>query len=517
MFLKKTFVVVGILLFLSFTNSTVFATTKAQYHKEWTAISAAKEYDKCNTYYKQAIKDYPNEAWFYIFVGHCKKMQKQYKEALFYYDKALKLAPKDQQIIDNVYYGYTAYATYVMYTLREYKAGLAWHKKAIAIDEKNAWGYNLTGNAYRNLMQYDASYPYYAKSYELNPKLMENQGFRNNFRAGVKDGMTQATSTLKIEWAKLTLKIFGDDRELTMLALTALVLTDEKKGRAENGRKETQKDNYINTKEIIENFLRKNKDANLNVFANALMKLRNGQEEDAFKDFDSVSNKMNDYKVDQSIAEIYKQKMQSLNYYEMMKSKYLDKQLIFNKRSVDRYFTKNPFRLKEALLPPLRGKFCSSQTEGGRSYHNGLYGHYNYDLYLCSGDSMGTPIYAVSVGVVIEVVDGNTDHPVGAKVNLEAKPNFIKIQHSNYISFYVHNKQNSARVKVGQEVIAGQQIAQIGNSGVSTGPHLHFQIMNKDHIALPTYFKQLKGRPMKNIGPLQLLKRLWPYYQFEGS
>ena len=314
---------------------------------------------------------------------------------------------------------------------------------------------------------------------------------------------------------QLTLKTFADERELIMFALTTLILDDDKSTPNRNG--SAVKNNGIpkDIKKTINKFLAKNK--NLTAFTNALLKLRLGQDDEAFKDFITMSNNSDDYKVDQSIAEIYKKKMETLNYYAMMKSSHLDKQLIFNKRSVDRYFTKNPFRLKEPLLPPLRGKFCSSQTEGGRSYHNGLYGHYNYDLYLCNhNDSTGTPIYAVAGGLVIEVVDAHADHPPGTKVNLNAKANYIKIQHQDYISFYVHNKQNSSLVKVGQKVKPGQQIAQIGNSGVSTGPHLHFQIINKDHVSLPTYFKRLKGRPINQSGPLKALKRLWAEYEFEG-
>ena len=46
---------------------------------------------------------------------------------------------------------------------------------------------------------------------------------------------------------------------------------------------------------------------------------------------------------------------------------------------------------------------------------------------------------------------------------------------------YAHLYPNSAKVKTGDKVIAGQKIAGIGTTGYSTGPHLHFQV-KKDGI-----------------------------------
>jgi murein DD-endopeptidase MepM/ murein hydrolase activator NlpD len=43
-------------------------------------------------------------------------------------------------------------------------------------------------------------------------------------------------------------------------------------------------------------------------------------------------------------------------------------------------------------------------------------------------------------------------------------------------AFYLHNKPGSARVKVGDTVKQGQQLAELGSSGNSLAPHLHFQL-----------------------------------------
>ncbi|PTN39088.1 peptidoglycan DD-metalloendopeptidase family protein [Desulfonatronum sp. SC1] len=53
--------------------------------------------------------------------------------------------------------------------------------------------------------------------------------------------------------------------------------------------------------------------------------------------------------------------------------------------------------------------------------------------------------------------------------------NMVVLEHSGgWRSYYAHNDQNS--VKVGDKVQAGQQIATVGSTGRSTGPHLHFEV-----------------------------------------
>ena len=56
--------------------------------------------------------------------------------------------------------------------------------------------------------------------------------------------------------------------------------------------------------------------------------------------------------------------------------------------------------------------------------------------------------------------------------------NSVTIMHAEagYITYYGHLKVDSILVKSGQEVKQGDQIGLIGNTGYSTGPHLHFQL-----------------------------------------
>ncbi|GJF16007.1 membrane protein [Mycolicibacterium cyprinidarum] len=79
-------------------------------------------------------------------------------------------------------------------------------------------------------------------------------------------------------------------------------------------------------------------------------------------------------------------------------------------------------------------------------------------------NSMGTPIMAAADGVVI---DAGPTAGYGA---------YVKIKHSDgTVTLYGHI--NSWLVSVGDRVMAGDQIATMGNRGNSTGPHLHFEVL----------------------------------------
>lgn len=79
--------------------------------------------------------------------------------------------------------------------------------------------------------------------------------------------------------------------------------------------------------------------------------------------------------------------------------------------------------------------------------------------------STGTPIYAAAAGTV-------TSAGYSGKAG-----NLIIINHGNgLLTYYMHC--NTIFVSAGQKVSKGQNIGQVGTTGNSTGPHLHFQVMN---------------------------------------
>lgn len=96
---------------------------------------------------------------------------------------------------------------------------------------------------------------------------------------------------------------------------------------------------------------------------------------------------------------------------------------------------------------------------------------------LFSYYSYGKPVFASASGYVAKVISGIEDNPV-SQINPENNwGNYVTIYHSeNLYSLYAHLKNNSILVKEGDYIYAGDKIAQLGNSGRSAVPHLHFQI-----------------------------------------
>ena len=88
---------------------------------------------------------------------------------------------------------------------------------------------------------------------------------------------------------------------------------------------------------------------------------------------------------------------------------------------------------------------------------------------------IGTPILAAEDGLVTSVKD--TSNTGGASPSNWRHTNFIVIMHSNEeYSRYDHLSYNSSKVKVGQYVKAGEEIAKVGMTGYTYLPHLHFQV-----------------------------------------
>src|SRR6188472_3058716 len=86
-----------------------------------------------------------------------------------------------------------------------------------------------------------------------------------------------------------------------------------------------------------------------------------------------------------------------------------------------------------------------------------------------------TSVLAAADGIVTFVKDDS--YIGGPYPSYWDLTNFITIEHSNEeYSRYDHLDYHSAKIKIGQKVSAGQEIANIGMTGYTYIPHLHFQV-----------------------------------------
>jgi len=90
---------------------------------------------------------------------------------------------------------------------------------------------------------------------------------------------------------------------------------------------------------------------------------------------------------------------------------------------------------------------------------------------------VGTAIHAAREGVVINVAARHFRSGLSPQNMDEA--NFVQIMHDDGThAIYAHLQLDTVRVKVGQRVARGEYIANSGNTGFSSGPHLHFVVLH---------------------------------------
>ncbi len=127
---------------------------------------------------------------------------------------------------------------------------------------------------------------------------------------------------------------------------------------------------------------------------------------------------------------------------------------------------------------------------------NPAWGHrdmlaYDFDL------PMGTPVVAARVGTVIRTEDrySDDDHVPGHE-------NVVIVQHSDGTMFrYAHLRLNGVAVLPGAAVVQGELLGFSGNSGNSSGPHLHADLIRSGgdgsrSSTLPLTFSNAGGRTM---------------------
>lgn len=118
---------------------------------------------------------------------------------------------------------------------------------------------------------------------------------------------------------------------------------------------------------------------------------------------------------------------------------------------------------------PLKGKISSEFGDREITLQGMTADHKGIDI----AANRGTSITAAMAGTV-SVADSNSEYG-----------KFIKIVNGDIMTVYAHC--SSLKVKKGNKIKLGQTIAKVGSTGVSTGPHLHFEIRYKNRYINPRF------------------------------
>ena len=126
-------------------------------------------------------------------------------------------------------------------------------------------------------------------------------------------------------------------------------------------------------------------------------------------------------------------------------------------------------------LPWIGGPFKLTQGANGKYSHFTPKGRYAMDIAMPEG----TAIVASRSGMVVKTENrqsGRGNNPSG---------NYVRILHDDgTMGVYLHLMRGSVAVREGERIEAGMQIARSGNTGNSTGPHLHFVVQRNIGLAL---------------------------------
>jgi murein DD-endopeptidase MepM/ murein hydrolase activator NlpD len=147
-----------------------------------------------------------------------------------------------------------------------------------------------------------------------------------------------------------------------------------------------------------------------------------------------------------------------------------------------------PYRLPYALSTSVR----VSQAYPVVKTHGDPASQYAVDFVM----PVGTDVFAARDGVVLEVAsdffEGGTDLEVDGP-----RANIVRVLHDDgTMALYVHLNWNTIRVVPGQRVRRGEYLADSGNTGFTTGPHLHFVVQRNEGgslVAVPLEFAGPSG------------------------
>lgn len=149
-----------------------------------------------------------------------------------------------------------------------------------------------------------------------------------------------------------------------------------------------------------------------------------------------------------------------------------------------------PHRAVEPYRAPfaLARTFTITQAAPSRITHVDVASHFAVDIDM----PVGTQIYAAREGTVIEVASRNFEG--GTDLRHVRNANIVRVLHPDgTMALYAHLNWDSIRVKPGQVVRRGEYIADSGNTGFTSGPHLHFAVQRNVGLRLESLPVEFSG------------------------
>lgn len=154
---------------------------------------------------------------------------------------------------------------------------------------------------------------------------------------------------------------------------------------------------------------------------------------------------------------------------------------------LDRPKPANPQPAYRYPFPWRGGPFRLTQGPNGSFSHTDAKSRYAMDIAMPEG----TPIIAARSGVVVK-----TENEQAGR-GTDASGNFVRVKHDDGTEgVYLHLKQGSVGVRAGQRVAVGSPLGLSGNTGNSSGPHLHFVVQRATEaglVSIPYEFNQPVG------------------------
>lgn len=160
----------------------------------------------------------------------------------------------------------------------------------------------------------------------------------------------------------------------------------------------------------------------------------------------------------------------------------LTKRLYVESKSLDEIYemarTKNERMASMPAILPVDKRKCKIVSGFGMRFHP-ILRHFRMHAGIDMTARQGTPIYATGDGVV-RVAERNPEGLSGYGIVAVIDHGF------GFQTLYAH--MNSVTVRKGQKVKRGEQIGTVGSSGMSSGSHLHYEVILNGKKVDPVYY-----------------------------